>query len=91
MSILFDVPQGSILGSLLFIIYICDLFILNDHLEFESYADDTTPFVYGGNFDEILDKLEKHVPKTSGWFLHNCLKGVIHKVRTIGRGEEWSS
>ena len=58
MSILFDVAQGSILGSLLFIIYICDLFILIDHLGFGSYVD---PLVYGEKFDEILSKLEKCV------------------------------
>ena len=49
-SIIFAGPQESIVGPLLFIIYICDLFILSDHLEFRSYADDTTPFVYGENF-----------------------------------------
>ena len=65
MSILLDVPQGSISRPLLFIIYICNLFIPNDHLEFESYVDATTPFVYGENFDEILGELEKHMAKIS--------------------------
>ena len=64
MSILFDVPKGSALGPLLFIIYICDMFN-NDHIGFRSYADDTTAFAYGGNLDQILDELEKHVTKIS--------------------------
>ena len=74
MSILFGVPRGSILGRLLFIIYICDLFVLNNHLEFGSYADDTTSFVYGEIFDEILGELEKHLAKTFEWFLQTVLK-----------------
>ena len=31
-------------------VYICDLFILNDHIEFRRYADNTNPFVYEENF-----------------------------------------
>ena len=78
-SILFGVPQGSILGPLLFLIYISNLFILNDHREFGSYADDTTPFVYGENFDKILGELEKHMAKISERLLHNHLKANTKK------------
>ena len=40
LNILFDVPQWSILGPILSIMFIADLF--ND-IDFVSYADDTTP------------------------------------------------
>ena len=51
------------LVPVLFIIYICDLFILNDGLEFGRYANDTTPFVvYGENWTNTL-----WIRKTSGW------------------------
>ena len=81
MNILFRVLQGSTLGSLLLIIYVCDLFILNDQFEFGSYADDTTPYVCGEEFDEILGKLEKHMAKISEWFLHNYLKTIAKKFQ----------
>ena len=64
-SKLLSVPEGSVSGPLLFIISICDVFILNDHIGSRSYANDTTAFSFGGNFDQILDELEKHMTKIS--------------------------
>ena len=81
MSILFRVLEGSILGSLLLLIYICDLFILKDQFEFESYADDTTPYACRKKNDEILGKLKKHMAQISEWFLHNCLKASAKKFQ----------
>ena len=45
------------------------------------YADDTTPFVYGENLDQILDELEKHMTKISEWYLYNCLNANAKKFQ----------
>ena len=44
LDILNGVPQGSILGPLLFNINICDLFLSECSSEFSNFADDTTPY-----------------------------------------------
>ena len=42
----------------LFIIYICDLFIINKDVNFSSYADDTTALITGMSFEKIIPELE---------------------------------
>ena len=70
------VPQGSILGPLLFIIYISDMALTSKYFKFIIYADDTTLM---GNLNEF--DINKELLKLSIWFKSNKLSLNVSKSK----------
>ena len=73
-EIVSGVPQGSILGQLLFNIYINDLFLFLEKYDIVNYADDNTPFSCGMKIEEVISKLEENFCILPKWFKLNCLQ-----------------
>ena len=64
------VPQGSILGPLLFLLYVNDL-PLELKSESDMYADDTTLYNIGSNVNEIQFKLQSDIETARNWCRKN--------------------
>ena len=74
LDILQGVPQRSILGPLLFNLFLCNLFLFVEEADIISYTDDNTPYVCSKNVDVTLEKLEKVGKLLFEWFSNNFLK-----------------
>ena len=71
---LFGVPQGSILGSLLFNIFICDMVYLLEDFDIANYADDSTPYNVDKNVEFAVNNLGHSPSILFKWFNDNYMK-----------------
>ncbi len=76
------VPQGSILGPLLFSIYINDLPAVCKGIDIIMYADDVVIYVHGRDKEQVAIKLSLVMDKISNWLKSSCLTLNIEK--TVG-------
>ena len=85
MKISCGVPQGSILGPLLFIIYLNDLPSVTKKLKTLIYADDTTLFatLNNTNFATIEKKINNELKSICNWLKLNKLSLNIEKTKAM--------
>ena len=93
----YGVPQGSILGPLLFIMYIYDIKYLCPYDKSIVYADDTTVIVAGRNLNEASQKCNSILERFAQYFQINRLsinsdktKYIVYLPRIKKRGSSTS-
>ena len=77
------VPQGSILGSLLFILYINDLPRVSSIIKFIMFADDTSLLISGKDEYILQNTVNNELKKVANWLDANKLSLNINKTNFI--------
>ena len=77
------VSTRSILGPLLFNIFLCDLFLIMESIDIASYAVDNTPYTTGNSVEEVIQKLESAAKTLFQWFSDNQMKANPDKCHFL--------
>ena len=82
-EIAFGVPQGSILGPLLFNIFLADLLLILNKIDIANYADDNTPYTSSNEVNGLIKSLEEASKELFKWFEHNLMKSNPDKCHLL--------
>ena len=83
LDLIYGVPQGSILGPLLFNIFINDMFYFIKETKIANYADDNTVYTVDKNIQNLLQTLENETNLILDWFRKNEMKPNDDKCHLI--------
>ena len=87
-SIKVGVPQGSILGPLLFNIFLNDIFYFITDISIANYADDNTPYTTKNSITSLLETLEVETNTLLDWFRNNEMKPNEDKCHLLVINQE---
>ena len=82
-SLKYGVPQGSILGPLLFNLFMNDIFYFLDQAKIANYADDTTPYLSKKGIFPFLHTMKSETETVLNWFRINEMKSNSEKCHLI--------
>lgn len=83
LTVEYGIPQGTVLGPILFSIYINDLFSLTDRGDIIGFADDTAIFYKAKTWEELKTLVENDLRNIKNWFDHKLLTVNIDKTNYI--------
>ena len=87
-EIFHGIPQGSILGPLIFNIFSCDLFYFLKGVAVASYADDTTHYTANETNDLVIKEIEHVSEVLFKWFDFNYMKINSGKSHILFSGND---